>query len=178
MPNSSFPPDFEQFAKWTASQFRLRVADANRYEVLLTAARAARDETLKNSLVARDFAETRPSGRNLEVLKLLAAASTDETARPPELTTARGFRVTLAYDEGETAGDSSICVLVQCPPEMLSEVQGHTAYLWNGSDRFELGQFDADGKAIGTLPAGVQISLSDFAMGKVKLEEPADPKQE
>ena len=68
-------------------------------------------------------------------------------------------------------------MLVQCPPEKVSQVQGSTAYLWNGSERFELGQFDADGKAIGTLPVGVQISISDFALGKVKLEEPPDPTQ-
>jgi hypothetical protein len=177
MPRNS-PPDFEQFAKWTASQFGRRGTDASRYDVLLSAARVARDETINNSRIeARDLSEILTSGRNLEVLQLLAAASADDAARPPELTTARGFRVTLAYEEGEDAGDSSICVLVQCPPEKLSQVQGSTAYLWNGSERFELGQFDADGKAIGTLPVGVQISISDFALGKVKLEEPLDPTQ-
>ena len=94
------------------------------------------------------------------------------------MTTARGFRVTLAYDEGESPEQSSVCVLVQCPPAMLPNVQGETAYLWSGTERFELGQFDADGKAIGTLPAGVQISISDFASGKVKLEEPGSPTQD
>jgi len=39
-------------------------------------------------------------------------------------------------------------------------------------ERFSLGQFDADGKAIGALPSGVHISMTDFASGKVKLEEP------
>jgi hypothetical protein len=40
---------------------------------------------------------------------------------------------------------------------------GRSVYLWYGSTRFELGQFDADGKALGTLPAGIEITLSDFA---------------
>jgi hypothetical protein len=91
------------------------------------------------------------------------------------LTTARGFRVTLAYDEGASQGASSICVLVRCPPELIEAVQGETAYLWNGTERFELGQFDSEGKAIGTLPAGIEISLTDFALGNVRLEEPSPP---
>ena len=86
--------------------------------------------------------------------------------------TAKGFRVTLAYDDGTAAEQPSICVLVQCPPDQVAQVQGQTAYLWSGSERFELGQFDADGKAIGTLPAGIQITLSDFTAGTVKLEAP------
>jgi hypothetical protein len=65
-------------------------------------------------------------------------------------------------------------VLVQCPPELIDTVQGETAYLWNGQQRFELGPFDSEGKAIGTLPAGIEISASDFALGNVKLEEPPD----
>jgi hypothetical protein len=55
---------------------------------------------------------------------------------------------------------------------LIGQVQGQVAYLWNGTKRFELGQFDIDGKAIGTLPAGMQITLSDFATGNVKLEAP------
>ena len=55
---------------------------------------------------------------------------------------------------------------------MIDEVQGKTVYLRNGAARFELGQFDSDGKALGTLPAGIEITLSDFAKGLVKLEAP------
>jgi hypothetical protein len=116
-----------------------------------------------------------PSARSqghLEVLQLLAAADKSDSSRLPELTTARGFRVTLAYEEGRDATEASICVLVRCPPELIDAVQGQSAFLWNGAERFELGQFDSEGKAIGTLPAGIEISLSDFAQGKVKLEEP------
>jgi hypothetical protein len=105
-------------------------------------------------------------------LQLLAAADKSDSPRPADLTTARGFRVTLAFEEGGGGDLSSICVLVQCPPELIESVQGETAYLWNGAQRFELGQFDVEGKAIGTLPAGIEISPSDFAMGNVKLEEP------
>lgn len=164
MHNKPIAPDFDQFAKWTASKFGPRAGNPDRYEELLRAARSARDE------MARAVEESSP--RHIEVLQLLAAASTDDAARPPELTTARGFRVSLAYDDGESPDQSSICVLVQSPLDLVAYVQNETAYLWNGSERFELGQFDADGKAIGTLPAGVQITLSDFAKGKVKLEAP------
>ena len=51
MPRNSFPPDFEQFAKWTASRFGRRGAAATRYDVLLSAARVARDETINNSRI-------------------------------------------------------------------------------------------------------------------------------
>jgi hypothetical protein len=180
MSDNSLPPDFNHFARWIAAQSRPRAASTDRYSTLLSAARGARDEFLRTTSMANSTSAVgeERSQSTLEVLYLLAAASTDNAARPPELTTARGFRVTLAYDEGETPEQSSICVLVQSPPDMLRYVQNATAYLWNGTQRFELGQFDIDGKAIGNLPAGVHISISDFASGKVKLEEPGYPTQD
>ncbi len=168
------PPNFEEFTHWVARTCRdlesgaqeaasqATSVGAARYDKLLTAARVARDES-------RGAATALP---RLAVLRVLAAADKGASSALPELTTARGFRVTLAYDEGGGAETSSICVLVRCPPELVSLVQGESAYLWNGEARFELGQFDSEGKAIGTLPAGIEISQSDFAMGKVKLEEP------
>jgi hypothetical protein len=173
MSDNSAPPSFDQFTRWAATKFRPLAPSTDRYELLLSAARAARNEVIcAIEATYRDHPPDRSIERNIEVLQLLAAASADDATTPPELTTARGFRVTLAYDDGKGTEHSSICVLVHCPPEMLPYIQGEKAYLWSGSERFELGQFDADGKAIGTLPAGVQISLSDFAMGHIKLEEP------
>jgi hypothetical protein len=140
---------------------------------LLSAARAAREDFLKSrSALSASTSEAPQTYGPREVLQLLAAADHTPAAMPPELTTARGFRVTLVYDEGENSRSSSICVLVHCPPHMIGSVEGETAYLWNGSQRFELGQFDSEGKAIGTLPAGIEISLSDFTSGRVLLEEP------
>jgi hypothetical protein len=164
MSSKSPPPDFGEFTRWVRNSVDAPVNfQAN--PQLLVAARAARDQAVQARL------STSAPG-NVEVLQLLAAASTDEASRPPELMTAKGFRVTLAYDDGGGASKPSICVLVQCPPDLVTQVQGQTAYLWNGSERFELGQFDADGKAIGTLPAGIEITLSDFATGNVRLEAP------
>jgi hypothetical protein len=167
MSDNSPPPKFDAFAAWLARQQKTSAAGAAgaRYERMLAAARDARDETL-----GRKDREDRPG--QIEVLQLLAAADKSDTARPPELMTARGFRVTLAYDESGDPLVSSLCVLVHCPPELIGKVQGETAYLWSGSERFELGQFDTDGKAIGMLPAGIEITLSDFTQGRVKLEEP------
>ncbi len=107
------------------------------------------------------------------MLQLLAAADRSESTRPPELTTARGFRVTLAYDESGDPPMTSICVLVHCPLAIIDSVRGRPRIYGAARKRFELGQFDADGKAIGTLPAGIEISLSDFTQGKIKLEEPS-----
>jgi hypothetical protein len=164
-------PEFSAFTAWLAREVGASASkeaadpEGPRYPPLLAAARAARDETSSRAM-------TRAPVGHLEVLELLAAAEKSESSRPPELRTARGFRVTLAYDESGRPSVSSICVLVHCPPELIASVQGQTAYLWSGTERFELGQFDAEGKAIGTLPAGIEISLSDFTQGKVKLEEP------
>ena len=174
MVNESPPPDLHAFTVWLARQLRVpsESASGSRYADLLKAARAARDETLLARLsIGGGQTAPVPIGR-IEILQLLAAADKSESVRPPELTTARGFRVTLSYDEGAAPELSSICVLVQCPPELIKVVQGETVFLWNGAERFELGQFDPDGKAIGMLPAGIEISLSDFAVGKVKLEGP------
>jgi hypothetical protein len=181
MPGNPQKPSFGEFVAWLRSQSeatsrRAREASPTHFQRSLAAAREARAEVLHAMQSSRAPAAP-PRGAHIEVLQLLAAAEPN-AAKPPELTTARGFRVTLAYDEGGMpagAGNSSICVLVHAPPEQVEAVQGKTAYLWSGNDRFELGQFDADGKAIGTLPAGIEISLSDFVDGKVKLEEPPPP---
>jgi hypothetical protein len=175
MPRNTAPPDFEHFSRWVALKIDARDASAEQHATLVNAARAARDEYVRATEVAGTIDSVNKPPHNIEVLQLLAAASTDDTTRPPEMTTARGFRVTLAYDEGGSSDQSSICVLVRCPPERIESVRGETVYLWNGAERFELGQFDSEGKAIGTLPAGIEISLSDFAVGKVKLEEPPAP---
>jgi hypothetical protein len=155
MPLERPPPSFGEFARWMAAHQNAALTDREAPQELLAAARQVREEWMQ-----------------VEVLQLLAAASTGANSRPPELMTPRGFRVTLAYQEESSVNRSSICVLVRCPPEMIGQVQGGTAYLWYGSTRFELGQFDADGKAIGTLPAGIEITLSDFEKGAVKLEAP------
>lgn len=202
MPHDPPRPDFDTFTRWLAANqgdrdlaarpperqstesnqgavvapstaSRTAPDDQERYKKLLAAARVTRDEMLRVvSLPQTGVSGIGQEGPHFEVLQLLAAADKSDSARPPELVTARGFRVTLAYDEGTAPDASSICVLVRCPPELIGTVQGETAFLWNGAQRFELGQFDLEGKAIGTLPAGIEISLSDFAMGKVKLEEP------
>jgi hypothetical protein len=169
MVNHSSPPDFQTFTRWLAQTSSTTVSggmNTSTYDKLLAAARTARDETLRSMPTALP---------QFEDLQLLAAASQEDDGRPPELTTARGFRVTLAYEEGNAPEGASIAVLVQSPSDMIAMVQGETAYLWNGSERFALGQFDADGKAFGVLPAGVEISLTDFTQGNVKLEEPAPP---
>jgi hypothetical protein len=171
MSNEQKLPDFNEFSRWLAQQSK-QAAMHSQAESLLGAARTARDEFLQTqSSAASSTAKAPVRHGRMEVLQLMAAADKSTSSRPPEMTTARGFRVTLAYEEGTGADSASICVLVRCPPELITALQGETAYLWNGSQRFELGQFDADGKAIGILPAGIEISLSDFALGKVKLEE-------
>ncbi len=164
MPNEPKLPDFDQFSRWLAGRLNRPAADTpERFARVHLAAREARAEFV----AARQ--DLTPAG--VEVLELLAAADSDASL-PPEITTARGFRISLAFDEGSDGEPASIGVLVTSPAALIAAVQDKTVYLWSGSQRFELGQFDAEGKAIGTLPAGIEITASDFAQGKVKLETP------
>ncbi len=171
MSNEPKLPDFNQFSRWLAARLNAQSLGADRYDELQTAAREARDEFLEAGRQAAPRSESTGSEGSLEVLQLLAAADSDARL-PPEILTPKGFRITLAYDEGSDTEPSSIGVLVNCPPELQGMVEGKTVYLWNGSERFELGQFDAEGKALGVLPAGIEITASDFALGKIKLEAP------
>jgi hypothetical protein len=173
MSSNNSRPSFHQFTRWVAVKSIARGVSIEVPEAIREAARATRNDAItmvRTAIV--DLSSASSTGSSVEVIRLLAAASIDDISRPPELTTARGFRVTLAYDEGTSGNGSSICVLVRAPSELIDEIQGQTAFLWNGAERFELGQFDSDGKAIGTLPAGIEISLSDFVTGRVKLEGP------
>ena len=173
MSSNNSRPSFHQFTRWVAVKSPARELSIEVPEAIREAARATRDDAISMVRTATvDLSLASSPGSSVEVIRLLAAASTDDKSRPPELVTAKGFRVTLAYDEGPSGYGSSICVLVRAPSELIDEIQGQTAFLWNGAERFELGQFDSDGKAIGTLPAGIEISLSDFVTGRVKLEGP------
>jgi len=163
MSHESKLPDFDEFSRWLASRLSQQSLSAEHFVRLRAAAHDARDEFLLTRQAANPG--------SVEVLQLLAAADRDASL-PPEITTPRGFRVSLAYDEGSGQESSSIGVLVTCPPEMIADCAGKTVYLWSGNQRFELGEFDVEGKAIGTLPGGIEITASDFASGNVKLETP------
>jgi hypothetical protein len=172
MSNEPKIPDFNQFSRWLASRLNEQAVGSGAFAQVHTAARDARDEFIRAQREGASSNSTVGAEQgSIEVLQLLAAADRDASL-PPEITTPRGFRITLAFDEGSGAEPASIGVLVVCPPDLLTGVEGKTVYLWSGSERFELGQFDAEGKAIGTLPAGIEITASDFAAGKVKLEAP------
>ncbi len=161
---------FEAFARWLAARQPARPAPSefaasNRFGELLAEARRARDHAVAGIGDA--------DGGHFECLRLLAAADRSGSTVCPEMVTARGFHVALARDEGAVTGPGSVCVLVRSPPELTRSVAGRTAFLWNGAERFEVGRFDADGKAIGTLPCGAEISTSDLTGGRVWLELPA-----
>jgi len=166
-------PDLMTFARWLATKVDSRgIADtATRRPSasLVAAARRARDES-------RHLAEDLGTGRGLlpapigEVLLLLAAADESDAVLPPELMTASGFRVTLASELGVEPGAATLCVLVRCPAGLMDSIEGQIACLCRGAERFELGEFDSEGKAIGTLPAAVDITLSDFSRGIIRLE--------
>src|SRR5580700_4854561 len=99
-------PDFAEFTRWLAARHNDRAVtsmdgemSAERYKKLSAAAIEARDEFLRASAAGEAALSGRPVPHR-EVLQLLAAADKSGVDRPPELTTARGFRVTLAYEDG------------------------------------------------------------------------------
>ena len=176
MPPEQPPPDFDSFARWVASRFGATDTGAVPPDRLVAAARDARDASGTSGPAMPGAPQ--PSGspaRVIEVLEFLAAASAEETARPPELVTGRGFRVALAYENTNHSQMPAICVLVQCPVKWAVCLEGETVFLWLGPERYELGQLDADGKAIGFLPAGIRVTMADFSSGVVRLETPAPP---
>jgi hypothetical protein len=167
-------PSFEEFLRFVAAKHRATPGGFAPSERVLAAARAARRELRTLSPGDPPACGGGTLDGSCEVLEVLAASSRD-SASPTELITARGFRVSLDYREATDSEPSSICVLVRCPERWLGGVQGRMAFLWNGEVRCELGEFDSDGKAIGTLPAGVEVTLNDLTTGRVRLETPAGP---
>ena len=167
-------PSFEEFLRFVATRHRTSARAAAPPQWVLAAAEAARKEIRALDPSAPRAHGVSQPGTDCEVLELLAA-SAQHSPRPSELVTVRGFRVRLVYQDGTDTEPSSICILVQCPEQWIGCVQGRIAYLWNGEERFELGEFDADGKAIGTLPVGIEMSVTDLATGRVRLEAPDVP---
>ena len=171
MPDAERKPSLTEFSRWLASRLNQQGMQPGRYDPLLAAARAARDEFVQalHEAMPEEPAGTGTHG-SFETLQLLAAADKDSSL-PPEITTPRGFRITLAYEEGDGTA-SPLGVLVICPAGLADSLEGQMAYLWRGTERFELGQFDAEGKALGALPAGTTVTAKDFTSGRVKLEVP------
>ena len=117
MPLERPPASFREFVRWLAARQNADLTDREAPEGLLAAARQAREEWMaasRSSTVQTAGADADQA--QIEVLRILAAASTDTNTRPPELMTPRGFRVTLVYEEEPNANRSSICVMVRCPP--------------------------------------------------------------
>jgi len=161
-----------RFARWLAATVGERsiadIATQRPSASLVAAARRARDESRR---LAEDLGGHPQSLTAAgEVLQLLAAADESDSAPPPELMTASGFRVTLAGEPGVEPGAATLCILVRCPAGLIESMEGRIACLCRGAERFELGQFDPEGKALGTLPAAVTITLSDFSRGIIRLE--------
>src|SRR5205807_922341 len=105
MPNDPRHPDFPQFSRWVARKLAAANPLTPDPATLHAAAREARDEFRSTVREHRaHLAGARLKVGRLETLTLLAAADHGASTRPPEMTTARGFKVTLAYDEGPAAG--------------------------------------------------------------------------
>jgi hypothetical protein len=121
MPGSATRPDLQEFSRWLATKAGASATSTGTSQRLLRAARAARDEAICIATAAGNLSQLALGHRSVEVLQLLAAATADDSARPPELTTARGFKVTLAYDDGATQDKASICALVVSPPELIKK---------------------------------------------------------
>ncbi len=157
--------DFPAFTRWVAKKFGAQAETVRPSEQLAAAARGARDEMLR--------ARATQTPDEIEVLTVVAAADYTEAMLLTDMTTARGYRVSFAFDENDTAQASGVGVRVQCPASLIGRNEGRSPALWKGAERFELGQFDGDGKAIGTLPPGIDITPADLAHGLVKLQEPS-----
>lgn len=162
-------PDFDQFSRWLKAKWDKPRAQAESYSSVYVAAQEARNAFVagRNDVNALTALPNDVAG-SVEVVQLLAAADGDAVI-PPELTTALGFRIHFSFG-GAADQDSLVYVLIYCPSDRVADLTGSSAHLWIANERFAMGQFDAEGKTLGALPAGVSVTAADFLNGTISLE--------
>lgn len=97
-----------------------------------------------------------------ERVLLMAAADDSTGVSAPRILTDQGFAITPFYRLGATAGEPPTAVVIECPKGQIENYRERTAYLELGGQLIEVGPFGEDGKAQGTLPAGVKFELESF----------------
>jgi hypothetical protein len=160
MSNSPEPGSFEDFLRWLAeSRPSAGAESAPPSSTVLAAANLAWRET--QSLRSEQREELGPPvGQRTyyEDLELMAAADLDNDGHPlPRLRTPNGFVISTLYGTHRGAGAAPIALLVECPVASIELFKGLRVQVLAGDRWVDIGEIDADGKAIGDLPDGMDF---------------------
>ena len=160
MSNSPKPGSFEHFLNWLAASRPTPGVDlAPPSSEVLAAANIAWRET--QSLRSAQRVALGPhfgQGYYQEDLELMAAADLDNGGHPlPRLRTPNGFVISALYGAHSAAGAAPIALLVECPLASIELFRGLRVQIQAGDRWVEIGEIDADGKATGDLPDGMDF---------------------
>jgi hypothetical protein len=160
MSNSPKPGSFEDFLRWLAESGPTQGADsAPPPSDVLAAANLAWRETqfLKSAQRAAQAAHF-GQGYYQEDVELMAAAGLDNGGHPlPRLRTPNGFVISALYGTNSSAWTAPIALLVECPVASIELFKGLRVQVLAGDRWVEIGEIDADGKATGDLPDGIDF---------------------
>jgi hypothetical protein len=176
---------FDDFVAWlsTKRQEPQREPKVEPSAAVLTGARAAREEfqSLRQQHRQEIAARVR-AGRYYEELELLAAADPDQGRWMPRLRTPNGFAISALYGAHAPPGTPPVALLVECPANLIEVLSGQKVYVSIGGRWIEIGEIDADGRATGDLPPGLDFRppfafrVGELGEDAAELESPSDPK--
>jgi hypothetical protein len=160
MSHSHKPGSFEDFLRWLAESKPTTEADLvpPSSDVLANANLAWREtQSLRSSqreALGRHFGQ----GSYQEDVEMMAAADLENVGHAlPRLRTPNGFIISALYGTNRTAGTAPIGLLVECPVASIELFKGLHVQVLAGDRWVELGEIDADGKATGDLPEGMDF---------------------
>jgi hypothetical protein len=160
MSDSSKPGSFEDFLRWLAESSPTTGADwVPPSSDVLAAANLAWRETQSLRSAQREAQGAHfGQGSYQENLELMAAADLDNGSHPlPRLRTPNGFVISALYGTDSKAGIAPIALLVECPLDLIELFKGLRVQVLAGDRWVEIGEIDADGKATGDLPEGMDF---------------------
>jgi hypothetical protein len=160
MSDSSKPRSFSDFLRWLAESKPDKGADLPppSLDVLAAARLAWRETQSLRSEQPEAFTPHFGQGFYREDLELMAAADLDLEGHPlPRLRTPNGFVISALYGTHSTARIAPIALLVECPVDSIAQFKGLRVQVLAGNLWVEIGEIDADGKATGDLPEGMDF---------------------
>jgi hypothetical protein len=160
MSHSPNPGSFKDFLRWLAESEPTAGADSTPPSPeLLAAANLAWRETQSLRAAQPQAPGARVGQRYYqEDLELMAAADLAHGGHPvPRLRTPNGFVISALYKGNSIAGSAPIALLVECPVDSIELFKGLRVQVLAGDRWVEIGAIDADGKATGDLPEGMDF---------------------
>jgi hypothetical protein len=159
MSDSPKPGSFRDFLRWLAESSPSAGADlaAPSADLIAAANRAWRETQSLRSAQPETPGPPVAHGFYHEDLELMAAAELDKGQPLPRLRTPNGFVISALYGTQRMAGTAPIALLVECPVASIELFKGLRVQVLSGDRWVDVGEIDADGKATGDLPEGMDF---------------------